>query len=311
MLALGGLVVVCAGVVVAGGPIAITRQGMSSFSAAPTENSGDLNARLLDVSGNARADYWRVALWMVEREPVVGMGAGSFHRWWLERRTLDQDVRNAHNLYLETLAELGIVGLGLLLAALAVPLSAVRRARRSAGGPVAAAVYSAFLVHAALDWDWQIPVITLIAVACGGALIALARGDHEVSIAARGRRTAFVLVALAPLIFAIGVHGGNSRMQAAQDALDQGQARRAVAEARGARRWMPWAASPWRVTGEALTLTGQRQDAVVAFRRALAANEDDWETWFDLSLVETGMRRTVAFDRARALNPRTPEVVDP
>ena len=40
----------------------------------------------------------------------------------------------------------------------------------------AAAAYSAFLVHAGLDWDWEMPVTTLAGLACGAALLASGRG---------------------------------------------------------------------------------------------------------------------------------------
>jgi len=39
----------------------------------------------------------------------------------------------------------------------------------------AAAGYSAYLVHAGLDWDWEYPVVTLAGLACGAALLIAAR----------------------------------------------------------------------------------------------------------------------------------------
>jgi hypothetical protein len=82
-------------------------------------------------------------------------------------------VRDAHSLYLETLAELGLLGLALLGLALAPPLLAAFRGASAA----AAGGYVAFLVHAGLDWDWELPAVTLAGLLCGAALIALANAQ--------------------------------------------------------------------------------------------------------------------------------------
>ena len=129
------------------------------------------------VAGSNRGDYWRVAWRQWLDEPVLGAGAGTFAGSWLEHRPIDADARDAHNLYLESLAELGPVGLALLLAALATPLVAALRARRHPFVPGAAAAYVAYLVHAALDWDWELPAVTLTALVCGAALLVAARRE--------------------------------------------------------------------------------------------------------------------------------------
>ena len=56
--------------------------------------------------------------------PVAGSGAGTFSNWWLVRRNVPLSTQEAHSLYLETLAELGPLGLALLLPRSAVPLTA-------------------------------------------------------------------------------------------------------------------------------------------------------------------------------------------
>lgn len=122
-----------------------------------------------------RPAYWRVALADAAQHPVLGSGAGSFDDVWLTDRPIAANVRDAHSLYLEALAELGPVGLLLLLAALTFPLAAIRRARGASVVPAAAAGYCAFLAHAGLDWDWEMPATTLAGLACGAALLASAR----------------------------------------------------------------------------------------------------------------------------------------
>ena len=81
--------------------------------------------------GTGREDIWRVAWRMVEDKPLIGVGAGNFdnasiHYLIAPGGLLRDDFivdtqKDAHNLYLETLAELGLIGL-LLLATLVIGL---------------------------------------------------------------------------------------------------------------------------------------------------------------------------------------------
>ena len=129
------------------------------------------------VSFGDRPAYWRVAISDASDHALLGSGAGSFDDVWLERRPIPAHVRDAHSLYLETAAELGVVGLALLLCALAAPVvAAVGAGDRPGVVATAAAAYSVFLVHAALDWDWEMPVTTIAGLACGAALLAGPRG---------------------------------------------------------------------------------------------------------------------------------------
>jgi hypothetical protein len=123
-------------------------------------------------AGTERDAYWRVARHVVAVHPALGAGAGSFGPEWFARGQVDTygGALDAHNLYLETLAELGPIGLALLVLFLAVPLIRIRR------DAVAAAAYVAFLVHALLDWDWEMPAVTLAAVLLGGSLLLPQRG---------------------------------------------------------------------------------------------------------------------------------------
>src|SRR5918995_1476809 len=86
--------------------------------------------RILEVEGGTgRTDIWTVGWRMVEDEPLRGVGAGNFPiasiHYLLEPGALLRDdfiVDNpkvAHNTYLNVLAELGVVGLGLFMAVIA------------------------------------------------------------------------------------------------------------------------------------------------------------------------------------------------
>src|ERR687888_179012 len=124
--------------------------------------------------GANRPHYWHVAWREVTLNPVLGSGAGTFERYWLLYRPVGSFARDAHSLYLETLAELGPIGLVLLLAALGLPLL-VLRGRRDPVLATAAAGYVAYLIHTGVDWDWELPAVTLCGFICGSGLLLWAR----------------------------------------------------------------------------------------------------------------------------------------
>jgi O-antigen ligase len=126
--------------------------------------------------GGDRPWYWHVAWEEVRVAPLAGQGAGTFHLSWLELRPIDASVQDAHSLYLEMLAELGAVGLALLLLALGPPLVVALRGARF---PAAAAGYVAFLFHAGVDWDWELPAVTVAGLLCGAQLLRPNAQDRE------------------------------------------------------------------------------------------------------------------------------------
>jgi hypothetical protein len=156
--------------------------------------------------GAERAGYWRVAWHVVTAHPWLGSGGGTFGRAWLEQGPPAlEGALDAHGLYIEALAELGPVGLGLLLVALAVPLVSARAAATASRfGAAAVAGYVAFLVHAFVDWDWEMPAVTLPALALGAAVVILARRPSSARPVGPRLRFAFaaaaVLVAVASLL---------------------------------------------------------------------------------------------------------------
>jgi len=86
-------------------------------------------------------------------------------------------VRDAHSLELETFAELGLVGVAILAVLLGAVALSIRAAHRVdpvlVAGPAAALTAWAF--HSAIDWDWEMPALTLPAVVLAGALLAVGR----------------------------------------------------------------------------------------------------------------------------------------
>jgi tetratricopeptide (TPR) repeat protein len=292
-----------------GGPDAVANRALQAFRQEPPPAEGALDRRLLSVSGHGRADYWRVAARMVEREPLLGEGAGGFERRWMEERSASNNARDAHNLYLETLAELGPIGLALLLIALLVPLAGLRSTRHGALVPAAAAAYAAFLVHAAVDWDWELPVLVLPALGCGAILLAEARTSAPVRLTAPYRALGVSAAALA-IAVAIVANVGNRALAESVMALEQGDTRRAAEAARQAQAWAPWSHEPWQLLGEAQLAAGHDAEARRSLAQAIRRAPEEWRLWFDLAIVSDAPQARVAITRASELNPLGDEVRD-
>ena len=130
--------------------------------------------RLTTLQSNRYA-YWRVAWRAFKDEPLHGVGGGGWAVYWLRYRPFDAGASDAHSLYIQTLAELGLVGAALLAALFAGVALAARRAwsvaPRPAAGLIAGVVVWA--CHVTVDWDWEMPAVTLLAVLIAGTLLAL------------------------------------------------------------------------------------------------------------------------------------------
>lgn len=159
------LAVVCVGLAVA------IVSGAKESSSAPL---GSGASRLTTLQSD-RYDYWRVAMNIFDRQPLRGVGAGGWSVAWLRLRPHNVGAQDAHSLPLQTMAELGVVGLILLLTffggvALAARQALARRPALAAG-PIAGVV--AYVAHSPLDWDWQMPALTLVAIVLAGLLLGL------------------------------------------------------------------------------------------------------------------------------------------
>ena len=130
--------------------------------------------RLTTVSSN-RYEYWRVGVEAFAREPLTGLGTGGFRTEWLRERKIAEAVRDAHSIEVEMAAELGLVGLVAFALMIAGAVGGARRALRRERGLAAGACAAslAWLLHASIDWDWQLPAVTLPAIMLAAALMVL------------------------------------------------------------------------------------------------------------------------------------------
>jgi hypothetical protein len=144
--------------------------------------SGPANTpQRLTATSSGRARYWREALKVHAQAPWIGTGADAYGTLRLRYRVDTRNVRHAHGYVVQTLADLGWIGLGLSLLATGAWLFAaaravgVRRLDRGArwdaervGIATLAIVALVFGIHSTVDWTWFVPANALPALLCAG-----------------------------------------------------------------------------------------------------------------------------------------------
>jgi tetratricopeptide (TPR) repeat protein len=295
----------------------LAQRGWDSFSEnRNTVTATDPTARLTNLNGQ-RLSLWRSALRAADAQPLHGIGPGTFEFWWDDDPRYDAYVRDAHNLYLETLGELGIVGAGLLAAVVLAALGGALLARRGLpdDGPayaVAAATAAAsWALFAAYDWMWESPAVTALMFAAAAAAISLgARGrGRRLPIAARVGGALGCLVAVAVLLPALSA---TSQVRGSEQAARRGDLDLALGRANDAVAAEPWASSPYLQRALVEELAGRLRAGAQDAQRAADREPVNYRTWLVLSRIqaERGQVRTALADYRRAKE-RKPAIAAP
>jgi hypothetical protein len=271
----------------------LVRSGWHSFTRTPAVvQSADPATRLLSLSGT-RYVVWKTALSAFDAHPLDGTGAGTFEFWWNTHSGGDVEfLRDAHNLWLQNMAELGLPGLLLIVAVaiggVAVAVAVRRRAHRHTSVGISTAFLAAFVVflfHASVDWMWESTAITVLALAGVAAIGArLARRGPRLSWWARAGLVVLCIgagaVQLPGLLSTVEIR----RSQAAERARNGNLA---LAFANDAVDVEPWSASAYEQRGLVLEAADRYGAAAVALRRAISDEPTNYVHWLDLARVET------------------------
>jgi O-Antigen ligase len=201
-VALGTLLVLA--LVAFAAALATTRRGLTGTISHDLSSLTDPNAAVpkntpgrLTAIGSVRARYWNEALEIFKAHPALGAGAAGYETARLRYRSQPLDVRQAHGYVVQTLADLGIVGLAVTLALLIAWMVAAGRPthpfdRRWTAGrsppsigwrraPLAytperigmltmLCIVIVFGVHSFADWTWYVPGDACVALLCAGWL---------------------------------------------------------------------------------------------------------------------------------------------
>ena len=245
--------------------------------------------------GSARYDVWTVAADAFEAHPLNGVGPGAFEYYW-SRHGKPEFVRDAHTLYLEQAAELGVPGLLALLVALGGLLTAAiqartrwRRRRELAAGSAMIAAFVVFLAYAGVDWMWELGAIGTLAI--GGIATAAAGGFERLGEPSLRPWTRAGLVALALVAGISQVPGlvSTERIMASETQLAAGNPERAKELADEAIDAEPWAGAPYAARALALESAGDLAGARRDSRDAIDREPYDWRQHLLLARIDARM----------------------
>ncbi len=117
--------------------IAFGGRAWEEFSNSDLVFPNDPAQHFSDLTSAGRHDFWRVAVDAFDEKPLVGHGAGTYEFSWDRLRSIPLTVVDAHSLYLEAFAELGLLG-GLLVLALVLTILWIGISAWRAAGPARA-----------------------------------------------------------------------------------------------------------------------------------------------------------------------------
>jgi O-antigen ligase/Tfp pilus assembly protein PilF len=192
------------------GALAASHRGFTGTISHAFNSLTDTHAKVPNTPGrltaiaSVRAQYWDEALKVFKAHPALGAGAGGYEVARLRYRTGPLPVKHAHGFIVQTMADLGIVGLVLALLLLGTWMAAAGRpthpfnrrwrswAELRAGarpawealprgrirryGPERIGMLTLlcmvvlFGIHSTIDWTWYVPGTALAALLCAGWL---------------------------------------------------------------------------------------------------------------------------------------------
>jgi len=277
------------------------KQATDPAVSAPTNSP----SRLTETS-SGRARYWNEAFKVHAEAPWLGTGAGAYGTLRLKYRLDERRVEHAHGYVVQTLADLGWVGLAIsLLAAGAWLVTAagtvgVRRRDRSlhwdaerVGVATLAVVAIVFAVHSTFDWTWFVPANALPAMICAGWVASRSTvrerlGEPLPATAEPPRAPIQARAALAALILVIAVVASWSALQPiralhAQDAalirLEAGQLPQAASIAKIAHDRNPLSVDPLFELAAIEQARGNDKEALRLLGDAIDLEPANPETW--------------------------------
>jgi hypothetical protein len=312
------LVVACAVALVAGTAGLVAKVG-DPFSWASSQLSGgecaNVPGRLADLCANNRVAWWKEAVHIARGRPVGGSGAGTFAIARLRYRTDATQTSEPHSVPFQVLADLGIVGLALLVVTVVGGVVGVRLGLRLTGpgqqraAAALACLVLAFAVHALVDYDLDFLAVSGPALTALGALLAVGRPHLRVrarvpELVAVGAVTAVAVLAVAfPAV-------ADDEVGRSFDAADAGRLADAVRHANRARKLNPLSLAPLEARAYAADAAGDHGAAVAWYERATRLQPENPDPWYDLGFYHWQVTRDMcaayqAFNRSYTLDPRS------
>jgi len=312
----GALLAIAAGIAVGG-------RAWHQFTSRDVQFPNNPQAHFTAFGSTGRDDFYKAAVEAFEEEPIVGHGAGTYQFSWEKLRDTRRPAHDAHSLYLESFAELGLIGGLLVLATIGWLLWCAYGAWRNAAEPqreryaVLLATMLAFAVSAAFDWFWEIPALGAFFFLSAGIVVAARCGQiaadprREQTAATENRRfgltVATMVIAWVSAVALVGPLLVEREIESSQAAVTREDLGAAFDHAETARSIEPWAASPYVQLGLLAERQGEYPRAGAYFGNAIDREDRNWQWYYLRSRVEhEGGEDAAAIEdlkRARELNP--------
>lgn len=317
----GPAVALAAIALVVGVVVADPAERWEEFKSPPPQTREDRSfnaSHLASGGGGGRYQFWSAAVDAFEEEPIRGVGGGGYEAAWARNAPFAYSIQNAHSLYLETLAELGLIGGILLFGFFGVCVAAGLSGRRRRELGACLAVLAAALTSAAIDWTWQLPAVFAPAIIVCGLLAGPALRDESspagVTLPSGGWVLAARLTGAAAAIAVICASAvlllASDRLEASREASVAGDYAASLQAARDATAIAPWSAAAYLQEGLLLEGLGAPREAIKAVREATERASGDWRPLLVLSRLQLRVGQGEAALRslqgARALYPRLP-----
>lgn len=268
-----------------------------------TQGSSGVGARINELEADSgsvldRLSFWRAGAAIFLDHPATGTGPGTFafaHAKYQGRYY----ARDAHNIYVQMAAEMGIPGLVavivLLVALASVWVRTLRKARGTEAYPLAAGIglsLGAYLVHSGMEMNWQFPANPAVAFTLAAILAWYDRWTGSWEGARRRRllghpawRVAAVCLLLAGVAGVQLLRAAEVEFQRGRELVSAGQWPEASAAFRRAMTLNPLDPR----LPSALAVTAQRhgsrtEDAQVLIRQAMTL--DRMNAYYPLQLAE-------------------------
>jgi O-antigen ligase len=277
----------------------------------------DPRARLTSAGNNGRIPQWEAAVEAFEEKPWAGNGAGTYELSWAKTRPYGFTVIDAHSIYVEVLGELGIIGFLLIGGAIAAIFVGLARRLRGEDRHIYAVVIALGLIwaiHAGVDWDWEMPVVTLWFFALAGLGLSKPVAGRPAFAAGfePGRMVRIVaalligVLAVTPAAIAIS----QSHLEKAVAEFDRGECDAAISASLDSLDALKARPEPYEVIGYCDARLGQTQLSLLAMENAVDHDPNSWATHYGLAIVRAagGLDPMPQLYLSRSLNPLEPLV---
>jgi O-antigen ligase len=319
--ALGGVVLLAA-LLLLHVPATVKRQYDNFVNNNTTPTSTDLRGRLNVLDNGYRIAFWSTGMRSFRSHPFNGAGGGTYTNEWARARPAPFTATNAHSLYVETLSDYGLVGGVLLFAALLTILVTLLLRARGSRRTLYATLFAAtltWLIHAAVDWDWQMPVVTAWLFGVGGVVVAASvrrRDGEAVPVAPRApRQGTRVVIGLCCLVSAITpavIYISHGALGRAETALRRNDCNEGIKAARSAISALAARWEPYELLGYCDIFRGEARAGIAAMKMAQKKDPGNWEPHFGLAVARAneGEDPMPALRSALQLNPREPSSLE-